>query len=185
MKLLKLVTLLFTGLIISACGTTSTIDPKQEFDLWDYMTSSFNFEVQYQSYANNIPNGIITETHIANGNQYFRNHSDGSTTEVLTNGNNMLMIDPNGVQTNIIRYVYLGDRGVFQSSSIQLCTFGRFYDSYQTHGSQFYNVIQIACTSNSGVYQEFYYGYDEGLVAFYQNNGSIINESIKISDRRI
>ena len=176
--------ILLTSLFL-ACGTTSTVDPRAEFDLWDYMTSSLNYDVQYQSYANNIPNGIIRETHIANGNQYLRNHSDGSRTEVLTNGNNMLMIDPDGVQTNIIRYVYLGDRGVFQSPFIQLCSFERFYESYRTHGSKFYNVIQISCTSRSGVYQEFYYGYDEGLVAFYQDNRGTISESIKIAERAI
>ena len=185
MKQLKYFLLTLLLFLFSACGSTPSIDPRAEFDLWNYMTSGLNFEVQYQSYVNNTPNGIITETHIANGNQYLRNHSDGGTTQVLTNGNNMVMIDPDGVETNIIQYVYLGDRGVFQSPFIQLCSFERFYDSYQTHGSEFYNVVQISCTSNSGVYQEFYYGYDEGLVAFYQEDGSLINESIKIADRRI
>ena len=185
MKLLRPITLFFISIIISACGTTVNINHSKEFNLWDYMTSSINFEVKYQAYTNNAPNGIITEEHITNGNQYLRNHSDGTTTQLLTNGRNMLMIDPDGVQTNIIRHIYLGDKDVFQSPFIQLCTFNKFYDSYQTHGSQFYNVIQISCTSNSGIYQEFYYGYDEGLVAFYQDNRGDIDEFIKIADRPI
>ena len=185
MKLLKCSLLVLLMILLASCGTTQTIDPRDEFDLWNYMTSSLNYNVQYQTYTNNIPSGIITETDIINGNQYLRNHDDGTTTQLLLSGSNMLMIEPDGVQTNIIRYIYLGDRAVFQSPFIRLCTFERFYESYQTHGSQFYNVIQIACTSNSGIYQEFYYGYDEGLVAFYQESGRTIQESIKIADRRI
>ena len=185
MKLLRLITLLFISIIILACGTTPVIDPAREFNLWNYMTSSLSFEVEYRAYSNNTPNGIIREEHIANGNQYLRNHSDGTTTQLITNGRSMLMIDPSDVQTNIIQYVYLGDKGIFQSPFIQLCSFSKFYDRYQTHGSQFYNVIQISCTSNSGVYQEFYYGYDEGLVAFYQDNRGNIDEFIKIAERPI
>ncbi len=185
MTILKYSIFILVTSLFLACGTTSTVDPRAEFDLWDYMTSSQNYEIIYQRYHNGVPNGTTSERTIYNGNEYLREHSDGTTTRLLTNGRNMLMIDPDGVETNIIRYLYLGDRGVFQSPFIQLCSFERFYESYQTHGSQFYNVIQIACTSRSGVYQEFYYGYDEGLVAFYQDDGGIINESIKIADRAI
>ena len=185
MKLLKYFMFTLSIFLFSACGTTPTIDPRAEFDLWDYLTSNRNYDVVYQRYHNEAPDGTISERDIYNGNQYLRNHNDGTTTQILTNDRTIMMIDPDGVETNIIRYVYLGDKRVFQSPFIQLCSFERFYESYQTHGSQFYNVIQISCSSRSGVYQEFYYGYDEGLVAFYQDNGGIIDESIKIEDRAI
>ena len=185
MKLLKHFTFVILIFLFSSCGTTVTIAPEKEFDLWNYMTSYSNYDVEYKFYHNSNPDGRTTERHIHNDNQYTRFHSDGTTTQLIIDGVHIVQIEPDGVQTNIIRYAYLGDKGIFQSLSIQLCSFDRFYETFQIHNSIFYNVIQISCTSKSGIYQEFYYGYNEGLVAFYQDNRGVIDESIKIFETSI
>ena len=182
MRLLKYFILILLISIFSACGTTSTINPREEFDLWDYMTSYHNYDVEYQFYHNSHPNKRVVERHIYNNNIYTRFHNDGTTTQLINNSGHILKIEPNGLQTDIIRYVYLGDISIFHSPAIKSCSFDRFYRKYTTHGFSFFNVIEITCRSRSGVYQEFYYGYNEGLVAFYQDDRVDIEESVKVSE---
>jgi len=181
----KIKSLLLTLLLLffSACGTESQIDPRQEFDLWDYMTSSFSYSVTYDTYVNDIVTNRYGETHIQYGDQYVRQNNTGTTTLFL--GNEQILMREPTEDINVIRYVYLGDRAVFQSPTFQLCTFERFYDQYSTHGSTFFNTIQIACTSINGTYQEFYYAYDEGLVSIYREENGFRTEYVKIGESRI
>jgi len=183
MKVLKTLTLSILLFFFSACGTETHIDPTRVFDLWDYMTSSSNYEVEYDVYENGSRTSTYVETHRQFGDLYERESATG-TTRLFLSSSRILMNEPTG-NIDIIRYVYLGDRGVFQSPSIQTCNFEKFYDSYRTNGSFFYNVIQIVCTTNSGVYQEFYYGYNEGFVAMYKRDGGFETEYVKISERAI
>jgi carboxylesterase type B len=181
-KLRKIALTLFL-IFFSACGSESDINPSLGFDMWDYMTSARNYEVEYDVYENNLKTDFYVETHRQFGTQYERQSSNGLTTLFLSS-NTILMREPSR-STNIIRFLHLGDTGVFQSPTIQLCSLNRFYDTYQNKGSIFNNVLQVACTSTSGVYQEFYYGYNEGIVAIYQENSGFITEYVKVSERAI
>lgn len=183
MKKLKL--LLFSSLLVlfSACGTgiSSEIDPNRGFDMWEYMTSTLNYEVEYAIYENGVETDYYVETHKMYTDEYVRESSSGVTT-LLLNGNNILMQEPSGDVT-IERYLYLGDSGVFQSPSIQLCSVKRFYETYSIRGMTFHNVLMIGCISKSGVNQEFYYGYNEGVVTIYENDGVNEREWVKVAEK--
>ncbi|CAA6824891.1 MAG: Unknown protein [uncultured Sulfurovum sp.] len=49
----------------------------------------------------------------------------------------------------------------------------------------FNNVLQISCTLKSGSYQELYYGYNEGIVAIYEENAGLKTEYIKVAEHEI
>jgi len=184
MKKLMFTLLSSTILLFTACGTTSQVDTRKVFDLWNYMTSDRNYDVVYSVYENNRRVGQYEETHLQYGDEYER-QSDTGTTRLLANPNRILMQEPSGDNISILRYVYLGDKGIFQSSDIKVCSFERFYDTYRTQDNTFYNVVQVSCTTHSGLYSEYYYAYNEGIVAFYQKDNNIEKEYIKISERRI
>ena len=94
------------------------------------------------------------------------------------------MIEPDN-QISIIRYVKLGDSGIFQAPNIDVCSLERFYERYRTRGQTFDNVIQISCTYKSGVYQELYYGFNEGIVSIYEEDNGLRTKYIKVDERRI
>ena len=167
----------------TACGTSEHIDSNRGFDMWEYMTSSLNYEVEYAIYENNAFTDYYTETQRNLGDQYVRESNTG-VTRLLLSSRQILMQEPSE-NVEIERYVYLGDSGVFRSPSFRLCTVENFHNNYQTQGQIFYNVLEIACTSNSGFYQEFYYGYNEGIVSIYQKDGQFEKEYVKVSERRI
>ena len=185
MKILKYLLLSLILVLLTACGVESQVDQSKVFDMWDYMTSSSNYEVEYDIYQNGILTGRDLEIHKQFGNQYEISNANNVVTSSLFLGNNQLLLQEGTDDSNIIKHVYLGDRGVFQSPFIELCTFERFYDRYRIKNSTFYNVIQISCNYRSGIYKEFYYGYNEGLVSFYEKNGADKLESVKIAERAI
>ena len=184
MKKLKFALLSITVFLFTACGTGTQVDTTKVFDLWEYMTSDRDYDVVYNVYENDRRVGQYEETHIQYGDEYERQSNSG-TTRLLANSNRILMQEPSGDNISIVRYVYLGDRGIFQSSDIQTCSFERFYDTYRTQDNTFYNVIQVSCTTHSGLYSEYYYAYNEGIVAFYQKDGNQEKEYIKISESRL
>jgi len=183
MKIFKHLILTSALFIFSACGTETQVDQDKVFDLWEYMTSSSNYEVKYAVYENNIKVDTYIETHRQFGDEYERESDSGKTTLYLS-PQNILMNEPTG-NVDILRYVNLGDRNIFQSSLIQECSFEKFYDNYHVQDLVYYNVVQIVCRTNSGLYQEFYYGYNEGIVSFYEKNQNYEKEYFKVSEREI
>jgi hypothetical protein len=181
MKKLKYTFISIALLFFTACGTESQIDSRKVFDLWNYMTSSANYEVVYNVYENGVQKGQYVETHKQYGDEYQR-QSDTGITRLFINPSRILMQEPTGNDITIMQFVYLGDKGIFQSSDIQLCSFDRFYDQYSTQGRNFYNVIQISCTTRSGLYSEYFYAYNEGIVSSYQRDGNYEKEYVKISE---
>jgi hypothetical protein len=188
---MKKLTLVLTSSIllwIVGCGTTETtdeIDPSRGFDMWEYMTSPLDYEVEYAVYQNGTESDYYVETNQVsdNGSTYER-QSDTGTTTLYLSSSYILMKEP--VQdVEVSRYVNLGDSHVFQASDIDDCTVERFYATYAIHGSSFDNVLMINCLSNSGLKQEFYYGYSEGIVAIYKDDNSAITEYIKVNEKRI
>jgi hypothetical protein len=183
MKKIKQLILIITLVFFTACGTETQVNTSKPFDLWNYMTSAGNYEVEYAIYENNQFTDYYTEEHFQYGNEYVRSSTDGET-KILLNSNRMLMVEPNN-QINIIRYVNIGDSGIFQASNIRLCSFERFYEIYRTKGQSFDNVVQVSCTYNSGVYQELYYGFNEGIVSIYEEDNGLKTEYIKTNEQRI
>ncbi|CAA6798622.1 MAG: Unknown protein [uncultured Sulfurovum sp.] len=183
MSKLKKVILTFSLLFFTACGTETAIDPNRGFDMWDYMTSASNYEVEYDIYEDGLKTDFYTETHRQLGSQYERESANGLTT-LLLSSNQILMNEPSG-STEIIRFLQLGDSGIFHSSTIQLCSLKRFYDTYKNKSSTFYNVLQVSCTLDNNVYQELYYAYNEGIVSMYEESNGLSTEYVKISERAI
>lgn len=181
MKLLLLSVVIF---VFSSCGTTErSIEPSRGFDMWEYMSSTIDYKVEYDVYENGSRVDYYTETHKFFNDRYERESSGGLTTLYL-NSSNILMREPLQDVT-VERYIYLGDRGIFRAPSIDLCTLENFYYEYKQRGEIFNNVLMVDCTTNSGVKQEYYYGYNEGLVAIYENDGVNEKEWVKRSEERI
>lgn len=185
MKYLK--TILLSSLVIffTSCGTDTQTDinPNNGFDMWEYMTSASNYEVSYAIYENDVQTETYTETHKQYGSEFERISSYG-TTSLYLSSNAILMQEPNH-SIDVIRYLYLGDKNIFQASNLELCTLDRFYPEYKNKGYTFYNVLQVKCTTSSGIYQELYYGYNEGIVAIYEDDKGLIREYIKTKERAI
>jgi len=186
MKKLKLLFLLLPLVLFSACGTetSSLIDPNRGFDMWEYMTSTLNYKVEYDIYVNDTKRDYYSETHKVETNKYVRESSNGVTT-LLLNGNKILMQEPLEDDVTIARYVSLGDKGVFESSSINLCTVERFYNTYTNKEQTFHNVLMIGCTTKSGSNQEFYYGYNEGIVSVSEDDGTDKTVKIKVKEESL
>ena len=188
---MKKLRLLFTSTVllwIVGCGVTETtneINPDRGFDMWEYMTSPLDYEVEYAVYQDGLETDYYVETNrvFDNGDTYERRSDTGRTTLYLNNSY-ILMKEPTR-DVEISRYVHLGDSHIFKSSDINNCIVERFYPTYKVYGSTFNNVLMIDCLSNSGVKQEFYYGYSEGIVAIYQDDNSVITEYIKVKEKRI
>ena len=183
MSKLKYIMLLSIALFFIACGTDNDVNHDNRFDLWEYMTSSKSYDVEYDIYENNRKTDYYRETHRQYGDEYER-QSESGTTKLYLHSRNIIMNEPTGT-VDIDRFVYLGDKDIFHSPKLQLCTFEKFYDDYRTKNSTFYNVVQIACTTKSGVYQEFYYGYNEGIVSLYEKDGNYEKEYVKVSEKEI
>ena len=184
-KLLFISTLLLS---VMGCGTTDTsskIDPKRGFNMWEYMTSPLNYEVEYTVYENRLETDYYIEINrvFDNGDTYERKSNTDRTTLYLNNSY-ILMKEPTR-DVEVSRFVHLGDRHVFRSSDITNCTVKQFYPTYKVYNSVFDNVLMIDCLSKRGIKQEFYYGYSEGIVAIYQDNNSVITEYIKVKEKRI
>lgn len=180
---LKKIILTLFLLLFTSCGTQTQIDPNNGFDMWEYMTSASNYEVTYVVYENDIQVDTYVETQKQYGSEFERISSNATTT-LYSSSDSILMQEPNN-SINVIRYLQLGDRNIFQSSTLELCTLDRFYNEYQNRGHLFYNVLQVKCTTTSGVYQEIYYGYNEGIVSIYEENSGVVTEYVKISEKAI
>jgi hypothetical protein len=188
MKTLKLLFLSTAILFFTACGTTESkkeIDPTRGFDMWEYMTSTLDYEVEYNVYVNNEKVSEYSEAHrfFDNEDTYERRSATDRTTLYL-NSRSISMKEPSR-DVEIERYVHLNDKRVFRSSSIDLCIVKDFYSTYINKNWTFEDVLMIACTSQSGVKQEFYYGHYEGIVAIYERDGDSTKEYVKVHENRI
>ena len=185
MRKFKLLFLSSLLLFFSACGTTTErrIDPSRGFDMWDYMSATFDYRVEYDIYENGVNVNTYVENHRMHNDSYERESSDGVTT-LYPSRNTILMEEPLQDVT-IQRFTSLGERGVFHAPSIQMCSLTRFYDRYKRKGMVFYNVIMVSCMMKNGDNQEYYYGLDEGLVVIYKDDSFNKKEWIKVNETRI
>ncbi len=187
MKKLKLLFLSFIMLFFTSCGTTTEdsrrIDPNRGFDMWEYMTAVIDVEAKYDIYENGVRVDYYSETHRLFNNKYERQSSSGLTT-LFANSSNILMKEPEQDIT-IERYLHLGDKGVFHAPSIDLCSLEQFYYNYERRGIVFHNVLKVNCTSKSGVNQQYFYGYNEGIVVISEHDGVNEKEWIKVDESRL
>jgi len=187
MKKLKLFVLSITLLFFTACGTEREIntDSKKVFDMWRYMTSTFDYKIEYDVYENGQKVDYYIENNMLydNGDTYERRSETGRTTLYL-NSRIIVMKEPTR-DVEIERYVHVGDVNVFKASSIDICSIKHFYSEYRIKNSLFENVLMVDCLTKSGVIQEFYYGFNEGIVAIYEKDGKNIKEYVKVDEKRI
>jgi len=187
MKYIKKVFVSATLVLFMGCGTETTqeINPDRGFDMWEYMTSTLNYEIEYDVYENSkkVDYYVETDRVFDEGNTYERRSNSGRTTLFL-NGNTILMREPTR-DVDIKRYVNLKTTDVFRSVTIDSCIVDEFYQTITIKESKFSNVLMVSCWSNSAIKQEFYYGYNEGLVALYQKDKDEVKEYVKVSEKRI
>jgi len=184
---MKKLTLLFLSsimILFTGCGTDTKLNNPTRFDMWEYMTATVNYGVKYNMYENGqFVSDYVEEHRLLTDSTYERVSKDGVTTLYL-NGSNILMKEPSQDVT-VERYVHLEDRGIFDASTIKDCSAERFYRTYEKRGSQFNNVLMVECESINGVLQKYFYGYNEGLVAIYKDDGVNKMEWIKVGESRI
>ncbi len=184
-KLLLISTILVSILGCRATESSYDIDSDRGFDMWNYMTSTLNYEVEYDIYNNGDKQDYYIEDNrvFDNGKTYERRSANDRTVLYL-NSNYILMKEPSR-DVEIKRFVHLGDNHIFNASNIDNCSLDRFYPKYIVYNSTFNNVLRVNCLTKSGVKQELYYGYSEGIVAIYQNDHSTITEYVKVNEKPI
>jgi len=181
MKKLKLLFLSSLVFLLTACGTDTSLNNPTRFDMWEYMKTPINYRVTYDIYENGQKIKFYEEDHrLLDYDTYERVSSDGVTTLSL-NGSEIIMEEPSHI-VKINRYVYLGDRNIFRGEFINSCTFEEYYRNYEVKGEIFHGVVMVSCISVSGVKEEYYYGYNEGLVYKYIDDGVEIIERVKVHE---
>jgi len=184
MKRLKKIFLLVLMTIFSACGTGKTEEVNEDrFDMWEYMTATVNYEVEYALYENGSKTDYFYETHKMMSQHYERENSNGITTLDL-NKRDILMKEPSR-DVKIERYAHLGDNNLFHAEEIKNCQLEHFFKIFENKGMRYNNVLMVDCISQSGIEEKFYYGYNEGLVTLYKNDHGSKKEWVKISEKSI
>jgi hypothetical protein len=180
MKVLKLLSII---ILFIGCGGTGY--EKNPLDMWLYMTPDRSIDVNYIAYENGKETDFFTETVKVFSSGTVERVSGEDKTTLIPYSDKILEEEPNGDRVEIKRLVYVGDKNVFQSPSIRLCTIDDFFENFRTKDMEFYNVIKVHCISNSGVISDIYYGYDEGIVYLYRNENGSISEVLKIRDTQL
>lgn len=186
MKKIQLLILILISTLFLACGTTEeSIDIDDDggtiYDMWDYMTPESSFQVEYDIYVNGRKDDYIIETvRVFDDNHVERESSDGISSLRLRR-DAIEVKEPNGTIIQVQRFVKLGDRDIFQSSSNR-CTLDDFYRGVTIKGIEFYRVLKVICTKR-GQTNEFFYGFNEGIVATYSSNNQDTIELVKIDER--
>ena len=189
MKIIKYLIFISIGTLFLACGTTEddiivNDDGGKIYDMWDYMTPRNSIQIEYDIYRNGRKNDYIIETiRVFDDNRVERESDDGITTLRLRR-DGIEVREPNGATIQVQRFVKIGDRNIFQESSIGNCTLDDFHRGITIKGIEFYRVLQVICQKNSHT-NEFYYGFDEGIVATYSNNNRETIELVKIDEREL
>lgn len=187
MKNLKRNLITLSLLFFTACGTEQSeppIKPALGFDMWDYMTSSRNYEVTYDHYEDNQTADVYVEMHRQLGGKEYRKESSNNLSTLTLYSNRIEMEEPNDKIT-VVRFVHLDDTHVFKSSTLEDCTLKAFHETYKRRNLTFHNVLQVNCLSKEGAKQEFYYGYNEGVVALYKEENGVTTEYVKIGEKSL
>ena len=187
MKKIQLLLLISISTLFLACGTTEEDmvrednDGRTIYDMWDYMTPESSFQVEYDIYRDGRKDDYIIETvRVFDDNHVERDSDDGLTTLRLRR-DAIEVKEPNGSKIQVQRFVKIGDRDIFQSSSNR-CTLDDFYRAITIKRIEFYRVLKVVCRKENQT-NEFYYGFNEGIVATYSDGNRETIELVKIDER--
>ena len=185
MKKIQLLLFISISTLFLACGGTEeyieTDDERTIYDMWNYMTPPNSFQVEYDIYRNGKKDDYIIETvRVFDDNHIERESSDGITSLRLRR-EAVEVKEPNGTTIQVQRFVKLGDRDIFKSSS-NYCKVDEFHRGITIKGIEFYRVLKIICKDGSKI-NEFYYGFNEGIVATYSEDTREVIELVKIDER--
>ena len=185
MKYLKEIILTTSIVLFTACGDTGTTQEVTDdrFDMWEYMTATVDYEVEYALYKDGEREDYYLEKHQMFKDLYKRESATGVTTLTL-HKREIIMKEPSR-EVTIERYLHIGDNNVFTSNSIKNCKLENFYKTFTSKDERYDNVLRVSCMSNSGVEQDFFYGYNEGLVVIFENDHGAIKEWVKVDEKRI
>jgi len=186
MKELKILLFMITVLLIGGCGNTYVNDDvySQEYDMWEYMTPQYSFDVEYAIYENGKRTDYFYETtKVFSPTEVQRQNGDEIT--ALTRYDNGIRVEqPNGEIVEAQRFIKIGDTNIFQSSTIHSCRADDYFRSIVIKGVEFYRVIKVSCQTDSGS-SDIYYGYNEGIVSTYRNENGVITEIVKVDERQL
>jgi hypothetical protein len=172
-------------LIIGGCGTTYDEDIyAQEYDMWEYMTPSASYDVEYVVYEDGRETDYFYETTKVFASGVVERVSGDERTILTPYEDSIRVEEPNGEVVQVQRYIKIGDSNIFQSPSIHSCRADEYFRSIVIKGVEFYRVIKVSCQTDSGS-SEIYYGYDEGIVSIYRNENGSITEIVKVDERRL
>ena len=189
-KKIQLLILISASILLLGCGTAQDdievgSDGRDIYDMWSYMTPQDSFQVEYDIYVDGRKDDYMIETMRVFDDNRVERESDDGITRLRLRRDAVELREPDGVTIQVQRFVKIGDRDIFQSSSsIGSCTLDDFYREITIKGSKFYRVLHVICKKR-GTTNEFYYGFDEGIVATYSDDNREIVELVKIDEREI
>ncbi|NOZ90262.1 MAG: hypothetical protein GXO60_03140 [Epsilonproteobacteria bacterium] len=187
MKKLKILFFVIAFWFIGGCGGDSYVDEttyNQEYDMWEYMTPSSSYDIEYVVYEDGKETDYFYETTKVFSSDLVERVSRDDRTVLKLYEDSIRVEEPNGEVVQVQRYVKIGDDNIFQSSSIRSCKADDYFRSIVIKGVEFYRVIKVSCLTNSGS-SEIYYGYDEGIVSIYRNENGSITEIVKVDEKRL
>jgi len=186
MKKFKILLFMIIILFIGGCGNSYVNEDvhSKEYDMWEYMTPEYSFDIEYALYENGKRTDYFYETtKVFSSSEVQRQSGDELTT--LTRYDDVIRVEqPNGEVVQAQRFIKIGDRNIFQSSTIHSCRADDYFRSIVIKGVEFYRVIKVACQTDSGS-SDIYYGYNEGIVSIYRNENGSISEVVKVDERRL
>ncbi|MBD3792601.1 MAG: hypothetical protein IE889_00355 [Campylobacterales bacterium] len=179
-----LIPLSVLSLMLVGCGTNIDEATDEPYDMWNYMTPDVSYEVTYDVYENgNKVDYLVETTNVLDIDRVVR--ESGQDIISMTRYENTLQIEKsNEAPITVQRFVKVGDQDVFQSTAIDYCDVENFYRSTLIKGVEFYNVLEVYCQTDSSK-TTFYYGYNEGIVAFYREEGDKRVEQLKVEENRL
>jgi len=185
MKKLKILLFMMIILVIGGCGDAYRDDVyDKEYDMWDYMTPQSSYDIEYDVYENGTRTDYFYETTKVFASGIVERDSGDERTILTPYEDSIRIEESNGEIVQVQRFIKIGDTNIFQSPSIRSCKADDYFRSIVIKGIEFYQVIKVACQTNSGN-SDIYYGYDEGIVSIYRNEGDKITEIVKVNERRL
>lgn len=184
MNRLHILLLVTIGLILGACGTNTKEDKQPKtYDMWEYMTPTSNIEVEYNLYENGQKVNYSFET-IKLLSSNVVEQTDGNEVTILTAHANTIDMHPQGKERiEVQRSVKIGDTNIFKAANLS-CKIVNHIPEEEIKNFTFYDIIKVTCQKGN-IYREIYYGYQEGIVSFYENSGGYITEKIKVRETKL
>ncbi len=185
MKQIKFLLFISIIIFIGGCGDTYIDDIyNKEYDMWEYMTPSSSYDIEYAVYENGIRVDNFYETTKVFASGIVERDSGDERTILTPYQDTIRVEESDGEVIQVQRYIRIEDENIFQSPSIRSCRADDYFRSIVIKGVEFFNVIKVACQTDSSN-SDIYYGYNEGIVSIYRSENGLITEIVKIDERRL